>query len=237
MNDIKLRSLISEAVRKALNEVELKGKSGKTYNLHGDDEEAWLVMQNLRAKQIGKNPKWREDHLRDLKNQHDASFKEISKKLKRMRDVSRDIKDGERLKGNTFKGKSGKTHRLDGRNPESWNILSNLRGYESDLRLDNDKSKRAFDTFIDLFGKEYGKEYRKKYKRAKEAADDIFGESVTRDDDGLLNFEACENEVIQNSRCYNDSSAFRKALNIIKERDMELYKALIMTEYNEAFGE
>lgn len=47
-----LHRIIKESVSKVLNEVALKGKSGKTYSLHGTDPESWGVMSRLRG---GKN--------------------------------------------------------------------------------------------------------------------------------------------------------------------------------------
>ena len=45
-----LRRIIKESVKNILKEVALKGKSGKTYSLHGTDPESWAVMSRLRGK-------------------------------------------------------------------------------------------------------------------------------------------------------------------------------------------
>lgn len=45
-----LRRIIKESVKNILKEVALKGKSGKTYSLHGTDPESWAIMARLRGK-------------------------------------------------------------------------------------------------------------------------------------------------------------------------------------------
>ena len=45
-----LHKIIKESVNKILNEVAIKGKSGKTYSLHGTDPESWAVMSRVRGK-------------------------------------------------------------------------------------------------------------------------------------------------------------------------------------------
>ena len=51
------------------------------------------------------------------------------------------------------------------------------------------------------------------------------------------NFEFMQSRVIRDSWAYNDSTAFRRALDYVAEHDWDLYCELIEKEYNEAFGD
>ena len=45
-----LHRIVKESVKRIMKEVALKGKSGKTYSLHGTDPESWAVMSRVRGK-------------------------------------------------------------------------------------------------------------------------------------------------------------------------------------------
>lgn len=45
-----LHKIVKESAKRIMKEVALKGKSGKTYSLHGTDPESWAVMSRLRGK-------------------------------------------------------------------------------------------------------------------------------------------------------------------------------------------
>ncbi len=49
-------------------------------------------------------------------------------------------------------------------------------------------------------------------------------------------FEEKRQKVEASSVCYNGSRAFRMALDYIERQNPELYRELIETEYNAAFG-
>ena len=45
-----LHKIVKESAKRIMKEVALKGKSGKTYSLHGTDPESWAVMSRVRGK-------------------------------------------------------------------------------------------------------------------------------------------------------------------------------------------
>ena len=45
-----LHRIVKESAKRIMQEVALKGKSGKTYSLHGTDPESWAVMSRVRGK-------------------------------------------------------------------------------------------------------------------------------------------------------------------------------------------
>lgn len=45
-----LHKIVEESAKRIMKEVALKGKSGKTYSLHGTDPESWAVMSRVRGK-------------------------------------------------------------------------------------------------------------------------------------------------------------------------------------------
>ena len=51
-----------------------------------------------------------------------------------------------------------------------------------------------------------------------------------------LTFDEKRKKVEARSVCYNDSKAFRMALNYIELQNPEYYRELIETEYNAAFN-
>lgn len=64
-----LHRIVKESVNKILNEVAIKGKSGKTYSLHGNDEESWDIMSKLRQNQKDGHGVTKYNAMRDEKMQ------------------------------------------------------------------------------------------------------------------------------------------------------------------------
>ena len=47
-----LHKIVKESVKRVLNEVSLKGKTGDEYSLHGDNYDAWATLAKLRKRQL-----------------------------------------------------------------------------------------------------------------------------------------------------------------------------------------
>lgn len=98
-----LHKIIKESVNKILNEVAIKGKSGKTYSLHGNDEESWDIMSKLRQNQKGGHGVTKYNAMRDEKNAEELDAKNhpnrrslnnanrVKASIKRTSDASNDI--------------------------------------------------------------------------------------------------------------------------------------------------
>ena len=95
-----LHRIVKETVNRAINEVALKGKSGKTYSLHGNDEESWDIVSRLRQKKSGNS---NYNTMRDEKNAEEIDAKKhpnrrslnnanrVNALLKRTSNASKDI--------------------------------------------------------------------------------------------------------------------------------------------------
>ena len=95
-----LHRIVKECVNRAINEVALKGKSGKTYSLHGNDEESWDIVTRLRQKKSGNS---NYNTMRDDKNAEEIDTKKhpnrrslnnanrVNALLKRTSNASKDI--------------------------------------------------------------------------------------------------------------------------------------------------
>ena len=95
-----LHNIVKECVNRAINEAALKGKSGKTYSLHGNDEESWDIVSRLRQKKSGNS---NYNTMRDEKNAEEIDAKNhpnrrslnnanrVNALLKRTSNASKDI--------------------------------------------------------------------------------------------------------------------------------------------------
>ena len=95
-----LHKIVKESVNRVINEVALKGKSGKTYSLHGNDEESWDIVSRLRQKKSGNS---NYNTMRDEKNAEEIDAKKhpnrrslnnanrVNASLKRTSNASKDI--------------------------------------------------------------------------------------------------------------------------------------------------
>jgi len=95
-----LHKIVKESVNRTINEVALKGKSGKTYSLHGNDEESWDIVSRLRQKKSGNS---NYNTMRDEKNAEEIDAKNhpnrrslnnanrVNASLKRTSNASKDI--------------------------------------------------------------------------------------------------------------------------------------------------
>ena len=95
-----LHRIVKECVNMAINEAALKGKSGKTYSLHGNDEESWDIVSRLRQKKSGNS---NYNTMRDEKNAEEIDAKNhpnrrslnnanrVNALLKRTSNASKDI--------------------------------------------------------------------------------------------------------------------------------------------------
>jgi len=98
-----LHKIVKESVKRIMKEVALKGKSGKTYSLHGNDEESWDIMTNLRQNQKGGHGVTQYNTSRNTKNAEEMDAKNhpnrrslnnanrVKASLKRTSDASKDI--------------------------------------------------------------------------------------------------------------------------------------------------
>lgn len=95
-----LHRIVKESVNRTINEVALKGKSGKAYSLHGNDEESWDIVSRLRQKKSGNS---NYNTMRDEKNAEEIDAKNhpnrrslnnanrVNASLKRASNASKDI--------------------------------------------------------------------------------------------------------------------------------------------------
>jgi hypothetical protein len=98
-----LHKIVKESAKRIMKEVALKGKSGKTYSLHGNDEESWDIMTNLRQNQKGGHGVTQYNTSRNAKNAEEMDAKNhpnrrslnnanrVKASLKRTSDASKDI--------------------------------------------------------------------------------------------------------------------------------------------------
>ena len=98
-----LHKIVKESAKRIMKEVALKGKSGKTYSLHGNDEESWDIMTNLRQNQKGGHGVTQYNTSRNAKNAEEMDVKNhpnrrslnnanrVKASLKRTSDASKDI--------------------------------------------------------------------------------------------------------------------------------------------------
>ena len=79
-----LHRIVKESVNKIIQEITVKGKSGKEHYLGGRDPYSWFTVNKIRQKQINdhnRTPNGREEHNmeRDFKNVQDIYHKWHSK--------------------------------------------------------------------------------------------------------------------------------------------------------------
>lgn len=156
-----LHKIVKESAKRIMKEVALKGKSGKTYSLHGTDPESWAVMSRVRGKNgyFPNTPQHYhacrdEDNWIELDDKAHPNLRSrnnanrINAMMNRIDDKSKDIMAANESKLSrivkesvnkilmevNFGGKS-----LHGNNPEDWIEVSKARKDKASDALNGDE--------------------------------------------------------------------------------------------------